>query len=320
MTGAAGAPGGRNDGGANGADGTDGVGSVERVFAVVAAAGSGNRLGEVLPKAFVEVDGRSILERCLDGLAASQAVGHTVVTVSSDMLDHTRDLVASQSGLWGPMAVSVVLGGADRADSVRAGLESVHALVGDAVQDPAQETGLDGGSACAELGEVPTGFLVAVHDAARCLTPPEMIRATVAAAAEGVEDGTWAGVVPVLPVTDTIKVVETVSGGAVDGAEVIRSTPERRVLRAAQTPQVFAFDRLMAANRMQQAREELDSAHPTGNPPSDLAPAAVTDDSSLMEMAGETVAAVAGDERAFKITLPEDLERAHRAVGNGGVA
>ncbi|MDN6260043.1 MAG: 2-C-methyl-D-erythritol 4-phosphate cytidylyltransferase, partial [Corynebacterium sp.] len=252
----------------------------------------------------------------LDGLAASQAVGHTVVTVSSDMLEHTRDLVAAQSGLWGPMDVSVVLGGADRADSVRAGLESVHALVGDAGQD----AGLDGGSACAELGEVPTGFLVAVHDAARCLTPPDMIRATVAVAAEGVEDGTWAGVVPVLPVTDTVKVVETVSGGAVDGAEVIRSTPERRVLRAAQTPQVFALDRLIAANRMQQAREELDSAHPTGNPPSDLAPAAVTDDSSLMEMAGETVAAVAGDERAFKITLPEDLERAHRAVGNGGVA
>lgn len=307
MAGAAGAPGGR---------GGDGVGSVERVFAVVAAAGSGNRLGEVLPKAFVEVDGRTILERCLDGLAASQAVGHTVVTVSSDMLEHTRDLVAAQSGLWGPMDVSVVLGGADRADSVRAGLESVHALVGDAGQD----AGLDGGSACAELGEVPAGFLVAVHDAARCLTPPDMIRATVAVAAEGVEDGTWAGVVPVLPVTDTVKVVETVSGGAVDGAEVIRSTPERRVLRAAQTPQVFALDRLIAANRMQQAREELDSAHPTGNPPSDLAPAAVTDDSSLMEMAGETVAAVAGDERAFKITLPEDLERAHRAVGNGGVA
>lgn len=310
MAGAAGAPGGR------GGDGVDGVGSVERVFAVVAAAGSGNRLGEVLPKAFVEVDGRTILERCLDGLAASQAVGHTVVTVSSDMLEHTRDLVAAQSGLWGPMDVSVVLGGADRADSVRAGLESVHALVGDAGQD----AGLDGGSACAELGEVPAGFLVAVHDAARCLTPPDMIRATVAVAAEGVEDGTWAGVVPVLPVTDTVKVVETVSGGAVDGAEVIRSTPERRVLRAAQTPQVFALDRLIAANRMQQAREELDSAHPTGNPPSDLAPAAVTDDSSLMEMAGETVAAVAGDERAFKITLPEDLERAHRAVGNGGVA
>lgn len=43
----------------------------------------------------------------------------------------------------------------------------------------------------------------------------------------------------------------------------------------------------------------------------------VTDDSSLMEMAGETVVTVCGDEQAFKITLPEDLERAHRMAGDG---
>ncbi|WP_420098266.1 IspD/TarI family cytidylyltransferase [Corynebacterium sp.] len=283
---------------------------VDRVFAVVAAAGSGTRLGEVLPKAFVQVDGRTILERCLDGLAASESVGHTVVTVSSDMVDHARSLVEGQLGLWAPMEVTVVLGGADRSDSVRAGLESVQLLTGGGTD---RETPGD-------LEDIPEGYLVAVHDAARCLTPPEMIRATVAAAAEGVEDGSWSGAVPVVPVTDTVKVVDTVSAGALDGAEVIRSTPQRRTLRAAQTPQVFAFDRLLAANRMQQAREELDSAHPTGEPPSDLAPVAVTDDSSLMEMAGETVVAVPGDERAFKITLPEDLERAHRTAGHGGAS
>lgn len=283
---------------------------VDRVFAVVAAAGSGTRLGEVLPKAFVQVDGRTILERCLDGLAASESVGHTVVTVSSDMVDHARSLVEGQLGLWAPMEVTVVLGGADRSDSVRAGLESVQLLTGGGTD---RETAGD-------LEDIPEGYLVAVHDAARCLTPPEMIRATVAAAAEGVEDGSWSGAVPVVPVTDTVKVVDTVSAGALDGAEVIRSTPQRRTLRAAQTPQVFAFDRLLAANRMQQAREELDSAHPTGEPPSDLAPVAVTDDSSLMEMAGETVVAVPGDERAFKITLPEDLERAHRTAGHGGAS
>ncbi|MEJ6550715.1 IspD/TarI family cytidylyltransferase [Corynebacterium sp. USCH3] len=283
---------------------------LDRVFAVVAAAGSGTRLGEVLPKAFVQVDGRTILERCLDGLAASESVGHTVVTVSSDMVDHARSLVDGQLGLWAPMEVTVVLGGADRSDSVRAGLESVQLLTGGGTD---RETPGD-------LEDIPEGYLVAVHDAARCLTPPEMIRATVAAAAEGVEDGSWSGAVPVVPVTDTVKVVDTVSAGALDGAEVIRSTPQRRTLRAAQTPQVFAFDRLLAANRMQQAREELDSAHPTGEPPSDLAPVAVTDDSSLMEMAGETVVAVPGDERAFKITLPEDLERAHRTAGHGGAS
>ena len=294
----------------------DAVDGLDRVYAVVAAAGSGTRLGEVLPKAFVQVGGRTILERCLDGLAASESVGHTVVTVSTDMVEHTRELVSSQIGLWAPMEVSVVLGGTDRSDSVRAGLEAVQAHIGGNVSSPevadAEPDDMDD-----DLAE---GFLVAVHDAARCLTPPEMIRATVAAAAEGVSAGSWAGAVPVAPVTDTVKVVETVTGGALDGAEIIRSTPQRRALRAAQTPQVFALDRLLAANRMQQAREELDSAHPTGEPPSDLAPVAVTDDSSLMEMAGETVVTVPGDEQAFKITLPEDLERAHRTAGDGGVA
>ncbi|MGJ0183863.1 IspD/TarI family cytidylyltransferase [Corynebacterium glyciniphilum] len=293
----------------------DAVDGLDRVYAVVAAAGSGTRLGEVLPKAFVHVGGRTILERCLDGLAASESVGHAVVTVSTDMVEHTHELVSSQIGLWAPMEVSVVLGGTDRSDSVRAGLEAIQAHIGgDGSSPDTADADLD------DPGDLPEGFLVAVHDAARCLAPPEMIRATVAAAAEGVSTGSWAGAVPVVPVTDTVKVVETVTGGALDGAEVVRSTPQRRNLRAAQTPQVFAFDRLLAANQMQQAREELDSAHPTGEPPSDLAPVVVTDDSSLMEMAGETVVTVCGDEQAFKITLPEDLERAHRMAGDGGVA
>ncbi|WP_260853295.1 IspD/TarI family cytidylyltransferase [Corynebacterium glyciniphilum] len=294
----------------------DAVDGLDRVYAVVAAAGSGTRLGEVLPKAFVQVGGRTILERCLDGLAASESVGHTVVTVSTDMLEYTHELVSSQIGLWAPMEVTVVLGGTDRSDSVRAGLEAVQSLIGGSSSGP-EAADADPDDMDDELTE---GFLVAVHDAARCLTPPEMIRATVAAAAEGVSTGSWAGAVPVVPVTDTVKVVETVAGGALDGAETIHSTPQRRGLRAAQTPQVFALDRLLAANRMQQAREELDSAHPTGEPPSDLAPVAVTDDSSLMEMAGETVVTVPGDDQAFKITLPEDLERAHRTAGDGGVA
>lgn len=281
------------------------TGAVDRVFAVVAAAGSGTRLGEVMPKAFVRVGGRTLLERCLDGLAASESVGHTVVTVSADMVGHTRELVGAQIGLWAPMEVTVVLGGMDRADSVRAGLQALQGR-------------FDEGEAS---GEIPGECLVAVHDAARCLTPPEMISSTVAAAAQAVADGTAAGAVPVVPVTDTVKIVDQVTGGALDGAEIVRSTPQRSQLRAAQTPQVFSLERLVAANRMQQAREELDSAHPTGEPPPGAVTATVTDDSSLMEMVGETIIVVPGSERAFKITLPEDLERAGRMTrDNGGVA
>lgn len=69
----------------------------------------------------------------------------------------------------------------------------------------------------------------------------------------GLRTGGWAGVVPALPVTDTVKIV--------DAAGVVRSTPAQETLRAAQTPQVFGLRGLLRANRMNEAREELDSAH-----------------------------------------------------------
>jgi 2-C-methyl-D-erythritol 4-phosphate cytidylyltransferase len=129
-----------------------------------------------------------------------------------------------------------------------------------------------------------------------------MIGTCIGTAREGLRTGGWAGVVPALPVTDTVKIV--------DAAGVVRSTPARETLRAAQTPQVFGLRGLLRANRMNEAREELDSAHPTGLVPGPLA----TDDSSLMELTGERILAVAGDPQAFKITWPGDLDRAVRLV------
>ena len=201
------------------------------------------------------------------------------------------------------MTVSVVVGGVERADSVLAALESIER---------------DGGSG------VPGS--VAVHDAARCLTRRRRSPDWSAPPVRG--GATPDRVVPVVPVPDTaevtevtevVKAVEVACGGAAaDGAEVIRSAPVSGVppdgarggLRAAQTPQVFAFDRLLAANRMQQAREELDSAHPTGEPPSAHSPIEVVDDSSLMEMAGETVVVVPGSDLAFTISGPADVVQA----------
>ncbi|HCT15469.1 MAG TPA: 2-C-methyl-D-erythritol 4-phosphate cytidylyltransferase [Corynebacterium nuruki] len=265
----------------------------DTVYAVVAAAGSGRRLGRETPKAFVDVSGRTVLERCLDGLAAAEAVDHTVVTVPADMVDDVRTLVDRQRPLWGAMSVQVVAGGGERIHSVLAGLHAVAAHAG------VPHTGIPDGGAGGESG---AETVVAVHDAARCLTPPTMIATCVETAREGLRTGGWAGVVPALPVTDTVKIV--------DAAGVVRSTPARETLRAAQTPQVFGLHGLLRANRMNEAREELDSAHPTGLVPGPLA----TDDSSLMELAGERVLAVAGDPQAFKITWPDDLDRAVRLV------
>ncbi|MEL4152271.1 2-C-methyl-D-erythritol 4-phosphate cytidylyltransferase [Corynebacterium bovis] len=235
----------------------------DRVHALVPAAGSGTRLGAAVPKALVELDGRALLLRALDGLAASGVVGDALVIVSGGMLGEVD--AALRGNDWGPMRVAVCRGGAERADSVRAGLRVL----------------------TDRLGDEREGHVVAVHDAARCLTPPALVRDVVAAAVAGPA----AGAVPVVPVTDTVKTVAPGPGGT----ETVTGTPDRATLRAVQTPQVFALPAFIAAHE-----------RVTGP---------VTDDASLVERAGFTVAAVPGDPRALKITTPTDLALARVLLG-----
>jgi hypothetical protein len=115
--------------------------------------------------------------------------------------------------------------------------------------------------------------LVLVHDAARCLVPPEVVERVVAALRAGAP-----AVVPVLPVTDTVKQVDA-------AGTVVRTVP-RADLRAVQTPQGFA-------------RDVLERAHDAGA-------SGATDDASLLEALGLPVTTVVGDERAFKVTRPLD--------------
>lgn len=124
--------------------------------------------------------------------------------------------------------------------------------------------------------------IVLVHDAARCLAPAALFDRLVAAVRAGHE-----AVVPGLPVTDTIKQVDQ------DGQVV--ATPERSSLRAVQTPQAFR-------------RELLVRAHDSG--------IEATDDAALVERLGATVTVVDGDDLAFKVTAPADLERASRILGS----
>ncbi|TSD45287.1 2-C-methyl-D-erythritol 4-phosphate cytidylyltransferase [Rhodococcus sp. KBS0724] len=209
------------------------------VVALVPAAGRGVRLGEQIPKAFVELGGRTMLARAVDGLRKSGAVDRVVVIVPPELLASVlADLGRSDD-------VDVVAGGAERTDSVRAGL----AAAGDAE-------------------------FVLVHDAARALTPPAMIARVVAELKAG-----SAAVIPVLPVTDTIK--------SVDVLGMVTGTPLRSELRAVQTPQGFSA-------------QVLRDAHDAG----DLA---ATDDASLVERLGVSVQTIAGEVRAFKITTPLDL-------------
>lgn len=118
---------------------------------------------------------------------------------------------------------------------------------------------------------------ILVHDSARPFFGVELVGRVV----QALKAGHFA-VIPALPVKDTIKVV--------DGDGVVRETLERASLRAVQTPQ--GFD----ASRLREAHERLNT------PERD-----VTDDASLMELAGHKVVTVPGEEGNVKITTPEDL-------------
>jgi 2-C-methyl-D-erythritol 4-phosphate cytidylyltransferase len=106
---------------------------------VVPAAGSGERLAAGIPKAFCELDGRTLLECAVSGLLESGVVDHVVVAVPADRIDEAKRVLGGRA--------TVVAGGADRTESVSLALAALPAEPG----------------------------YVLVHDAARALTPPGLI-------------------------------------------------------------------------------------------------------------------------------------------------
>ena len=104
--------------------------------------------------------------------------------------------------------------------------------------------------------------------------------------------------VPAVPVADTIKRVGPGSGGA----EPVLETVARATLRAVQTPQGFA-------------RALLERAHEAAAAHAHDEAVAASDDAGLVELLGEPVWVVAGDERAAKITTARDLAVAEALLG-----
>ena len=98
---------------------------------ILVAAGSGSRLAAGVPKALVEVGGRSLLQHCLDTAGTVERITQIVVVVPAGQLDDVRVALAGQ-------AVDVVAGGATRDDSVRAGLARVTGAAQILVHDAAR--------------------------------------------------------------------------------------------------------------------------------------------------------------------------------------
>jgi 2-C-methyl-D-erythritol 4-phosphate cytidylyltransferase len=214
------------------------------VWAILVAAGRGERLGSDQPKAFVKLGELPLLAEPLRRIDDSEWVD-AIVVVAPPGWEEPAILLAEELGCAKVRAC--VAGGETRADSVRAG-----------------------------LAEVPDdAAAVLVHDAARPLLPDEVIGRVLAGLAEG-----WDGVVPGLPISDTVKRV------AGDGG--VEETVTRDGLWTVQTPQAFPVGALRRAI---------------------AGGADATDCAGLVEAAGGRVKVVPGDPLLLKVTTADDLAR-----------
>lgn len=170
--------------------------------AVVPAAGRGRRMGGGgLPKPYLPLHGWTVIEHALAVLLGHAGLHRLVVVLAADDTGFAGLDVAADP------RIETVIGGAERPDSVAAGL--------------------------AALADEPPETLVLVHDAARpCVSRAELERLLAAADADD-------GALLAVPVRDTVKRADT--------ADRVVRTVEREGLWQAQTPQAFGLRALRAA-------------------------------------------------------------------------
>ena len=141
-------------------------------YVIIMAAGSGTRMGAGLPKQFLELDGKAILQRTME-VFMEACPGITVVTVlPRDYMDYWRNYCLDRNFICPQILVH---GGITRFHSVRNALD-----------------------------RIPDGAVVAVHDGVRPLVSPSLVRDMFAKAE------TTPSLVPVVPCVDTLKVLEKV--------------------------------------------------------------------------------------------------------------
>jgi 2-C-methyl-D-erythritol 4-phosphate cytidylyltransferase len=201
----------------------------------------------------VPLAGRPLLAHAVEAMEANRCVTAVVVVAHPEALGATAKLLADEGFA---KVVAVVAGGPTRQASVAAGLAAMP----------------------------PDPTFLAVHDAARPLPGPgsvDRLLELLDAARSGAADDP-AGVVPGVPVIDTVR--------QVDGDQRSRGIVDRNQLRAVQTPQLFVREALEAAHR----RARLDGVE-------------ASDEAALVEMAGYPVKVVPGSHENLKVTTAVDL-------------
>jgi 2-C-methyl-D-erythritol 4-phosphate cytidylyltransferase / 2-C-methyl-D-erythritol 2,4-cyclodiphosphate synthase len=220
---------------------------------IIVAAGSGKRMGR--PKQFLPLRGRPVVEWTLETFLSVPDIDELVLVLTPDNVEAHGKRLASDK-------VRIIPGGETRMESLRNGLEAL-----------SQEIDI-----------------VAIHDGARPLVTPEVIRACLEEAEES------GAAVPAVPVKDTLKKVTSKQLW-------VSATPARSSFWLAQTPQTYRRELLEEA--LVKFAKEKDA----------------TDESQLVERAGHKVKIVPSTYENIKITTPEDLAIAgalmDRRLGGG---
>lgn len=219
--------------------------SEKKCAAVIVAAGGSTRMGEGVDKQYIEVSGVPVLARSIAAFENTEDIEYIIVVVRKGGTASCRKLISD----FGFKKVKrVVEGGESRQDSVLRGVDAL---------------------------DENTEF-VAIHDGARCLVTPEMIKNVLDTAKR--TGAASAGA----PVKDTIKQVSLF--------KVVESTPDRGKLWMAQTPQIFKSG-LYRAAAYYAVKKGVEA----------------TDDNSLIERLNGKVNMVDCGYSNIKITTPEDV-------------
>jgi 2-C-methyl-D-erythritol 4-phosphate cytidylyltransferase len=213
--------------------------------AVIVAAGTGTRMGPGADKLFIEVAGAPVVAHTWRRFDAADCIDQIVLVVRAGM-EPAFNSLAQRVKPQKPFRL--VVGGPQRQDSVWNGLEAVSAQT----------------------------EIVAIQDAARPCTSPELIAATVQAAQA------WGAAVAAQPLTDTLK-------ESADGQTIARHLDRSRFWTV-QTPQAF---------RLPIIRQALAAARAAG--------LHLTDDTAACELIGQPVRLVPSPAPNPKVTVPADL-------------
>ena len=220
-----------------------------KTVALVVAAGSGSRASGEVPKQYRRIGGRAVLAHALDHLR-HPAIDTVQVVIGAGQESLYADAIADR-----PLP-DPVTGGSTRQQSVRNGLER-----------------LAGDGNCAN---------VLIHDAARPFVPAAVVDRLIAALDE------VPGAVPVLPVSDSLALLDDELGDPVSRNGLVR----------VQTPQAFQFDAILTAHR------RWKGSHDAG------------DDAQVARAAGCKVVGVSGDRALEKLTYPADFQQAEQRLGS----